>query len=102
MIDLIMYIPLAVFIGCWFAQFPIMGGLGAALRERHQNEWASTRISPFGWPFFGREWSFMMSGRHRALGDPNLTKRVGDARRLMTVACIAWAVYAICIFAIGP
>ena len=38
----------------------------------------------------------MMSGRHRDLGDPNLTKRVGEARRLMAVAFIAWVLFAIC------
>ncbi len=102
MIHLIMFIPFGVFFVCGIAQFPVIGGLGAALRERHPSEWASTKISLLGWPFFGREWSFMMSGRHRELGDPNLTKRVSDARRLMAVALIAWVLFAICIFTIGP
>jgi hypothetical protein len=93
--------PFAVFFVCCVLQFPVFGSLGSTLRSRHPEQWASLRRSWIGWPVFDREWSFMLSGKYRALDDPKLTRKVKDARRLSAVALSSWTLYAISIFAVG-
>ena len=102
LIHFLPFIPFSVFFVCCAAQFHVFGALGTALRERHPTEWANTKVSLLGGPLFGREWAFMVSGRHHELNDPNLTKRVRDARRLTAIAYCAWGLLVVCIFAIRP
>jgi hypothetical protein len=97
-IQVLPFIPFGIFFVCCVAQFPVFGRLGAALRQRHPEEWANTKISLLGLPLFGREWALMLSRRHLHLSDPDLTKKVLDARRLTVIGFSSWALLPVSIY----
>jgi len=97
LIHLLPFIPLAVFFVCCGAQLPALEKMAGALRRRHPAEWAELNVSFLPWVPLGREWKFMLSGRHRELNDLDLTRKVGEAQRVILIGFGALAMAMACI-----
>lgn len=88
-------IPFAVFFACGIGQFWFFKQVRDRLIDCHPDTFLQIEKSTI-FPLNG-VWRFTNRGRYKALGDEELNRRVRNLKRLLTVAFIAWAAFAILI-----
>lgn len=89
-----------VFFACCAGQFWFIARVRNALIDRHPTVFLEVeRSSAFAQRGLQK---FIRSGRHKELGDPQLTKAVMQCRWLFGVAICAWLILAVGIVLVPP
>ena len=92
-------VPFGVFFACCLGQFWFFKRVRDALIDRHPDEFLRVERSSI-FPMGGLS-RYVYGNRHKALNDPELSKRIRDLRLLYALAFLSWLAIPVGLFFFG-